>query len=47
MLLPKKEDYTFYQGNKLLVEFYYTKTGVMPATTPLFFVSFLGVEKSS
>ncbi len=31
MLFPKKEDYTFYQGNKLLVEFYYTKTGEMPA----------------
>ena len=31
MTLPKKEDYIFYQGEKFQVEFYFTKTGKMPA----------------
>ena len=31
MALPKKEDYIFYQGEKFQVEFYFTKTGKMPA----------------
>ena len=31
MALPKKEDYIFYQGEKLQVEFYFTETGEMPA----------------
>jgi phage-related protein len=29
--LPKKEDYIFYQGEKFQVEFYFTKTGEIPA----------------
>ena len=29
--LPKKEDYIFYQGEKFQVEFYFTKTGKIPA----------------
>jgi len=31
MTLPKKEDYIFYQGEKFQVEFYFTKTGKIPA----------------
>jgi len=31
MILPKKEDYIFYQGEKFQVEFYFTETGEMPA----------------
>jgi hypothetical protein len=31
MSLPKKEDYIFYQGEKFQVEFYFTKTGKIPA----------------
>ena len=31
MTLPEKEDYIFYQGEKFQVEFYFTKTGKMPA----------------
>ena len=31
MKRPKKEDYIFYQGEKLQVEFYFTETGEMPA----------------
>jgi len=33
MTLPKKEDYIFYQGQgeKFQVEFYFTKTGKIPA----------------
>jgi phage-related protein len=31
MVLPKKEDYIFYQGEKFQVEFYFTETGEMPA----------------
>jgi len=31
MPLPKKEDYIFYQGEKFQVEFYFTKTGKIPA----------------
>jgi len=31
MLFPKKEDYIFYQGEKFQVEFYFTKTGKIPA----------------
>jgi hypothetical protein len=31
MSLPKKEDYIFYQGEKFQVEFYFTKTGEIPA----------------
>ena len=31
MKVPKKEDYIFYQGYKFQVEFYFTKTGKMPA----------------
>ena len=31
MTLPEKEDYIFYQGEKLQVDFYFTKTGKMPA----------------
>jgi len=29
--LPKKEDYIFYQEEKFQVEFYFTKTGKIPA----------------
>ena len=31
MTLPEKEDYIFYQGEKFQVEFYFTKTGKIPA----------------
>ncbi len=31
MTLPKKEDYIFYQGEKFQIEFYFTKTGKIPA----------------
>ena len=31
MTIPKKEDYIFYQGEKFQVEFYFTKTGKIPA----------------
>lgn len=31
MTLPKEEDYIFYQGEKFQVEFYFTKTGEIPA----------------
>jgi hypothetical protein len=31
MKFPKKEDYIFYQGDKFQVEFYFTKTGKIPA----------------
>ena len=31
MLVPKKEDYIFYQGDKFQVEFYFTEIGKMPA----------------
>jgi len=29
--IPKKEEYIFYQGEKFQIEFYFTKTGKIPA----------------
>lgn len=31
MIIPKKEEYIFYRGEKFQVEFYFTETGKMPA----------------
>ncbi len=31
MKFPKKEDYIFYQGDKFQIEFYFTKSGKIPA----------------
>lgn len=31
MIIPKKEDYIFYQGERFQVEFYFTGAGKMPA----------------
>jgi len=31
MIVPEKEEYTFYQGEKFQVEFYFTEAGKMPA----------------
>ena len=31
MVIPKKEEYIFYQGERFQIEFYFTETGKIPA----------------